>query len=105
MPIREKLEENSSRFSEKYLLGIINSSSCRNLLKQNRRNNVQLYPDDWKNLLIPDVSLEQQQPIIELVDKILDAKGQKVTQWEQEIDAIVARLYGLSDEDMKIIRG
>ncbi len=105
LPIREKLEENSSRFSEKYLLGIINSSVSRNFLKQNRRNNVQLYPDDWKNLPIPDVSTNQQQPIVELVDKILDAKGQNVKQWEQEIDAIVARLYGLSEDEMKIIRG
>jgi len=40
-----------------------------------------------------------------LVQKCLDAKGQNVKQWEQEIDSIAARLYGLSEDEMKIIRG
>jgi len=31
--------------------------------------------------------------------------SQNVKQWEQEIDAIVARLYGLGEDEMKIIRG
>jgi len=38
-----------------------------------------------------------------IVQKCLDAKGQNVKQWEQEIDEIVARLYGLSEEEKKII--
>ncbi|WP_141072003.1 TaqI-like C-terminal specificity domain-containing protein, partial [Escherichia coli] len=40
-----------------------------------------------------------------LVQKCLDAKGQDVEQWEAEIDDRVARLYGLTAEEMKIIRG
>ena len=40
-----------------------------------------------------------------LVQKCLDAKGVGVEQWEAEIDDRVAHLYGLTDEEMKIIRG
>jgi hypothetical protein len=42
---------------------------------------------------------------LSLVQKCLEAKGQNVTQWEQEIDLLVAKLYGLSEEDMEIIQG
>ncbi len=98
LPKREDLEKNSNRFLIKYLLGIINSSVARNFLKNNRRNNIQLYPDDWKKLPIPDVTLEQQQPIIKLVDKILDIKRQNTNadtrDLEREIDEIVYELYG-----------
>lgn len=61
-----------------------------------------LYPDDWKKLPIPDVSLEQQAPIIELVDKILDAKRANpavdMGEQEEEIDRLVKKLYGLTKE-------
>jgi hypothetical protein len=40
-----------------------------------------------------------------LVQKCLDAKGQNVTQWETEIDDIVARLYGPTDAERAIIEG
>ncbi len=40
-----------------------------------------------------------------IAQKCLDAKGQNVQEWEQAIDAIVARLYGLSEEEVKIIKG
>jgi len=40
-----------------------------------------------------------------LVQKCLDAKGQGVEEWETEIDDRVAHLYGLTADEMKIIRG
>lgn len=40
-----------------------------------------------------------------LVQKCLDAKGQGVEEWEAEIDDRVAHLYGLTAEEMKIIKG
>lgn len=40
-----------------------------------------------------------------LVQKCRDAKGVDVIEWEAEIDDRVAHLYGLTDEEMKIIRG
>lgn len=71
LPKREELEAISSRFSVKYLLGVMNSGTARDFLRANRRSNIHLYPDDWKKLPIPDVPSEQQQPIVQVVNIIL----------------------------------
>ena len=98
LPKREELEATSRRFAVKYLLGVMNSSTARDFLRANRRNNVQLYPDDWKNLPIPDVLPQQQQPIVALVEQILTAKranpNADITALESELDHAVALLYG-----------
>ncbi len=98
LPKREELEATSRRFAVKYLLGVMNSGSARDFLRANRRSNIHLYPDDWKKLPIPDVSTAQQQPIIDLVDRILCLKranpAADITALESEIDALVAALYG-----------
>lgn len=41
----------------------------------------------------------------DLSPRNLDAKGVGVEEWEAEIDDRVAHLYGLTDKEMKIIRG
>ena len=91
------------------LLGILNSTPARDFLRANRRNNIQLYPDDWKNLPIPDVSPEQQEPIVKLVDQILDAKRTnlhaKVSELEDEIDQLVYELYDLTPNEVEIVDG
>ena len=78
-------------------------------MRANRRNNIQLYPNDWKQLPIPDVSLEQQQPLVKLVDEILAAKAQNpaadVSTLEAEIDRLVYALYGLTPEEIRIVEG
>ncbi len=95
---REKLEENSRRFQIKFLLGVMNSTSAQDFLRAHRRSNVHLYPDDWKKLPIPDVPANAQQPIVDLVDKVLAEKkadaDANVTTLEQEIDTLVRKLYG-----------
>ncbi len=97
LPKREELETISRRFAVKYLLGVMNSASARDFLRANRRSNIHLYPDDWKKLPIPDVSTAQQQPVIELVDRILCLKranpAADIAALESEIDALVAALY------------
>ena len=79
----------------------MNSTVARDFLRANRRSNLNLYPDDWKKLPIPDVSPEQQVPIIELVDKILTAKRagleKKVVRLEDKLDKEVSALYGVED--------
>lgn len=109
LPKREELEATSRRFTVKYLLGVMNSSTARDFLRANRRNNVQLYPDDWKNLPIPDVSPEQQQPIVALVEQILTAKranpNADIAALESELDHAVALLYGTTPEEVKIVEG
>ena len=99
LPRREDLERNSRRFAIKYLLGVMNSNTARDYLRANRRNNIQLYPDDWKKLPIPDVPEKQQAPIVTLVDRILTAKranpAADITELESEIDKRVHNLYYL----------
>ena len=97
LPNREELEETSRRFSIKFLLGVMNSNVARDYLRANRRSNIHLYPDDWKKLPIPNVMEDQQEPIIELVDEILDAKRNDpdadISALENSINKQVEELY------------
>jgi len=63
---------------------------------------------------IPNISSVQQNIVIELVDKILEitssedylksfVKKTKVHEWEKIIDHMVYKLYGLTEEEVKII--
>ena len=103
LPSREQLEDNSRRFSIKYLLGVMNSTVARDFLRANRRSNIHLYPDDWKKLPIPDVGLEQQAPVVDLVNQILDIKSANLSgdtsELEEEIDQLAYELYGLTEYD------
>ena len=109
LPQREELEETSRRFSVKFLLGVMNSTAARDFLRANRRSNIHLYPDDWKKLPIPDVTLEQQAPIIGLVDQILEIRRADLSAdtgvQEAEIDRLVYELYGLTEEEISTMEG
>lgn len=109
LPKREELEETSRRFDVKFLLGVMNSRAAHDFLRANRRSNIHLYPDDWKRVPIPDVSPEQQAPVIKLVNQILAARKEDlkadVTDWEREIDERVYRLYGLTKDEIAILEG
>ncbi len=100
-PSREKFEDNSRRFFTKFVLACLNSTPAREFLRANRRSNTDLYPDDWKQLPIPDVSPEQQARVVAVVDKILAAKRAKpdadVSALEAEADRLVTALYGIGD--------
>jgi adenine-specific DNA-methyltransferase len=106
LPKREELEATSRRFNTKYLLGVMNSSSSRDFLRAKRRSNTDIYPEDWKNLPIPDATQEQQAPIIGLVDQILNAKrgdiSADVSALESQIDQLVYRLYNLTPDEMSV---
>jgi hypothetical protein len=102
LPKRERLEDISRHFAVKYLLAVMNSTAARDFLSANRRSNLHLYPDDWKQLPIPDVPPEKQTPIVTLVDEVLDAKRRDpaadTTASERKIDRMVSKLYGLTRE-------
>ena len=55
----------------------------------------------------PKVTPEQQQPIIDLVNTILEAKSQDskadTTELEKQIDQLVYILYDLTDEEIALI--
>ena len=63
---------------------------------------VELFP-------IPAATAAQQKPIIALVDRILAAKEKDsnadTSALESEIDALVYRLYGLTDEEIAVVEG
>jgi adenine-specific DNA-methyltransferase len=107
LPRREELEETSSRFDLKYVIGVMNSKNTRKFLRENRRSNIHLYPDDWKKLPIPDVPQEYQQPIIDRVQQILTTKKTNptadVSALEAEIDQLVYKLYDLTPEEIAIV--
>ncbi len=107
LPRREDLEKKSRRFAVKCLLSIMNSTIAHYFLRANRRSNIHLYPNDWKQLPVPDVSPEQQTPLIKLVDDILIAlranPGANITSLEAEIDAYVAHLYKITEDEYSLI--
>jgi adenine-specific DNA-methyltransferase len=92
-----------------YLLGILNSSTVRFLFPQispKVRGDFMRFKTSYvEQIPIPPASDVDKAAITALVQKCLDAKGQGVAQWEAEIDDRVARLYGLTPNDLKIIHG
>ena len=109
LPPREDLERDSRRFSIKYLLGVMNSAGAQDFLRARRRSNIHLYPDDWKELPIPDVPPDAQRPVVDVVDAILAAKDAdpeaEIAAEEREIDRLVYGLYGLDEDDVAAVEG
>lgn len=68
-----------------------------------------IYPEDIRVIPIKKTSLEAQKPFIMLVDQILEKKKQNpkedTSNLEAEIDQLVYRLYGLTEEEIRIIEG
>ena len=102
------LPENTEK-DYKLLLGILNSFVLWFFIKNTSHpynNNYYYFKTKYlKPFSIPLVPEADRLAIEALVQKCLDAKGQGVEEWEAEIDDRVAHLYGLTAEDMKIIRG
>lgn len=101
---REELEIISKQFSVKYLLGIMNSKVAAQWLEARRRNKIQLYPEDWKNLPIPLVGKNDQSLVERIVDEILDrfrknpypmpaTVSQEIEKLEKKLDETVDKLY------------
>jgi len=65
--------------------------------------------NEIKTIPIPDITPEQQIPIIELVDQILDAKhtdpDSNTSDLENEIDNLVYELYNLTEDEIAIVEG
>jgi adenine-specific DNA-methyltransferase len=91
----------------RYLLGLLNSKYASVLLSNLRGGDYHIYPEHLRNLPIPLVSAEKQQPVIALVDKILAAKAADpqadTSAIERQLDNLVYRLYDLSYEEVKVI--
>lgn len=63
----------------------------------------------FENIPIKVIDASSQLPFISLVDKILATKKANpqadTSAWEKEIDALVYQLYGLSEEEVKMVEG
>lgn len=62
-----------------------------------------------KQMPIPKISLQQQQRIVNLVDEITRKKAlnhsSNTSELEREIDVLVYELYGLTEEEIKVVEG
>ena len=97
--------------STKYVLALLNSSLLQWYYSNMFKGDTELFPKiriaQAKQLPIIKVTAERQQPIVELIDKILALKQSSpnadITSLENEIDKLVYQLYNLTPEEIAII--
>ena len=102
---------NNSEYNIKYVLGIMNTDIMKNFIQSIASLKSGGYYQYSSNILnrcpIPSAPPAQQRPIIALVDKILAAKKANpqadTSKEEAEIDRLVYALYGLSEDEIKIV--
>jgi hypothetical protein len=80
------------------------------LLTNIRSGDHHIVPEHIRDIPIPSATSDQQQPIIDAVNKILEEKEQgpkanieKINECEREIDIRVYKLYGLTLEEAQVI--
>ena len=101
------------RLSTKYVLALLNSSLLQWYYSTMFKGETELFPKiriaQAKKLPIPIASKDKQQPIISLVDQILAVKrtnsSADTSALEREIDRLVYGLYGLKEEEVKVVEG
>ena len=100
----------NKNYSAKYLLAILASNYISYLYVNSstiatKDDFRQTTLTELRNLPIPQISLSAQQPLITLVNQILDAKkqGTDTTGLENEIDNLVYELYGITEDERKVI--
>ena len=97
------------RFDYKFLLAVLNSKLTNWYFVNFLGDGLNFYPNAAKQLPIPDISSSEQCPFIRLVDHILEAKDDDpnadTSELEAEIDQLVYRLYGLTDEEIAAVEG
>ena len=95
----------------KYVLALLNSSLLQwyyaTMFKGDTELFLKIRIAQAKQLPIFKASMEQQQPIIELVDRILEKKrsnpNANTSASEREIDRLGYKLYNLTDEETRVI--
>ena len=106
---RIEMEKLSKTVNLKYLLGIMNSKYASVLLTNIRGGDYHIYPEHIRNIPIPSASTAQQQPIINLVDQILEKKqsnpNSDTSELEHKIDLLVYELYDLTADEIAIVEG
>ena len=100
----------TSRWNMKFLTGILNSKLIAFWLKNKGKmqgDNYQVDKEPLMGIPLPMISDTLQQPIITIVDRILEEKRKNshfdISSMESEIDQLVYKLYSLTEEEIKII--
>ncbi|MGM0579756.1 MAG: DUF7149 domain-containing protein [Bacteroidota bacterium] len=100
-------------FDISFVFGLINSSTLKFYWKLKFHDGKSLFPKVKKSQLIQipirNISINDQTKVIKLVKQILSIKKHDptadTTSLEQEIDQMVYELYGLTEEEIKIVEG
>ena len=104
---RYDLEDFSKQVNLFYLLGILNSKMAGILLKDQRGGDYHIYPEHIRNIPIPIAPNEMQNKIGNIAKDILILKKSNpsadTSALESEIDRLVYQLYGLTEEEIKIV--
>ncbi|MDO5320742.1 MAG: TaqI-like C-terminal specificity domain-containing protein, partial [bacterium] len=102
----------TNRWDMRYLTGVLNSTLVAYWLRHKGKMQGENYQIDKEPLLaipLPDIGKLEQLPISDLVSKVLDAKkvdpDADTSAMESEIDALVYKLYGLTDEEIAVVEG
>ena len=102
----------TTRWNMKFLTGVLNSKLVAFWLRHKGKmqgSNYQVDKEPLQGTPLPLIDLSLQQPIIDLVDAILTKKKQSpqadILDLENTIDYHVYNLYGLSDNEIKIVEG
>ncbi|PZV26934.1 MAG: type II restriction endonuclease [Snowella sp.] len=107
-------KSNNKNFPIKYLLAVINSTlisfiKTTGSTSAKKDDFTQLTLNDIRQLRIPEVNSRQIKSFENLVDQILTAKKfdpkADTTALEKAIDQLVYQLYGLTEEEIKIVEG
>ena len=92
----------------KYLLGVLNSK-CVNFFFKQTSTNTNVTGKEIAKFPIPLANLKIQDTIINKVERILSVKRNDISgdtsAIESEIDRLVYQLYGLTEEEIKIVEG
>jgi len=94
---------------DEYVVAILNSSVSwwflRQICTDLQNGYLQAFRKDLFQIPIPPATDEEKKAIETLVQKCLDAQGTNVAPYEAEIEAIVVRLYGLTELERSIVEG
>ncbi len=102
-----------SKYSYSFLVGLLNSEMLNflyhDLVNEDNRIFPEVKPVQLFKLPIKLAETKMQKEISVYVDKILAAKktdpAADTSKWENEIDELVFELYGLTEEEKKIVKG
>ncbi len=95
--------------SVKYLVGCLNSKLLQYFYVEKFKAPTELFPKirigQAKQLPIAKPTKDQDQKISSLVTKIIEASGcgKSISQYEDQIDFLIFKLYGLIYEEVKLV--